>query len=141
MDAPDAYWIDYLRRNGRQARTEASCSRKRESPLPFPIVAVSAMEVTQTDPQNPLSPRANAFSIAALISPEDRTTAEEALSAATNCNGTSGGNGDVTVESLEEWSLRYNTDFDMEGLSYFSSNTGKTFAEYSVISFYGHCGL
>ncbi|XP_072043838.1 uncharacterized protein [Amphiura filiformis] len=72
------------------------------------------MEVTQTDPQNPLSPRANAFSIASLISPEDRSRAEEALSAAANGNGTPGSTGDVTVESLEEWSLRYNTDFNME---------------------------
>lgn len=93
------------------------------------------MEVTQTDPQNPLSPRANAFSIASLISPEDRTTAEEALSAAAaNCNGTPGSTGDVTVESLEEWSLRYNTDFNMEGLylAQFDRTHGRMFCWVSL---------
>ena len=91
--------------------------------MPVNLVLL-AMDLNQTD-QNPLSPRANRFSIASLISPEDRGEAEEALAAVngTGCTGVSlQSTGDTSlVDTLEhtagEWGLRYTSDLHtMEGL-------------------------
>ncbi|XP_033628184.1 T-box transcription factor TBX1-like [Asterias rubens] len=75
------------------------------------------MDLNQTD-QNPLSPRANRFSIASLISPEDRGVAEEALAAVngTSCTGVSLQNtangllADALGDTAGDWGVRYTSD-------------------------------
>lgn len=80
-----------------------------------------AMDIT-SQTADPLSPRANAFSIASLISPSDREGDEDELTAGTGgvvCQ-------DSSVASLQalheaqngngDWGLRYNNDYhNMEG--------------------------
>ncbi|XP_077995730.1 T-box transcription factor TBX20-like isoform X1 [Glandiceps talaboti] len=56
------------------------------------------MDVHSLDPSNPLSPRANAFSIASLISPASR----RALNDSPLCNGTSKSSGSFNEDSADD---------------------------------------
>ncbi|XP_038059879.1 T-box transcription factor TBX1-like isoform X2 [Patiria miniata] len=110
------------------------------------------MDLNQTD-QNPLSPRANRFSIASLISPEDRGEAEEALAVVngTGCTGVSlQSTGDTSlVDALDhtvgEWGLRYTTDLHTmevpsktsEGYDESCNNTRRSSSPPQILS--DHC--